>query len=63
MNDDTWKGCWHEIRGKVRDQWGDLTDDELTESQGRRENLTENFQQKYGGVRADISRKLDELAA
>jgi uncharacterized protein YjbJ (UPF0337 family) len=63
MNEDMWKGRWHEMKGKVKEQWGDLTDDEITESEGKRENLVGKIQQKYGGVTDDIGRKLDDLAA
>jgi uncharacterized protein YjbJ (UPF0337 family) len=63
MNEDTWKGRWHEVKGKVKEQWGELTDDELTESEGKKEHLVGKIQQKYGGIKEEISRKLDELAA
>jgi len=34
MNKDIFKGHWHEIKGKLKQQWGKLTDNEITQMQG-----------------------------
>ena len=39
MNWDTVKGDWKQFSGKVKQQWGKLTDDELTQINGNREQL------------------------
>ena len=39
MNWDTVKGDWKRIRGKVKEQWGKLTDDDLDRIEGKRDQL------------------------
>ena len=41
-------GKWHELKGKVRQQWGKLTDDDLTRMSGKTEELAGVLQQRYG---------------
>ena len=48
MNEDIIKGKWHEIKGKIVSQWGKLTDDEITQMDGSREELQGLLQKKYG---------------
>ncbi|HUX78896.1 MAG TPA: CsbD family protein [Alphaproteobacteria bacterium] len=48
MNKDIIKGKWHEIKGKVKQQWGKLTDDEITQIHGSYEELEGILQRKYG---------------
>ena len=39
MNEDTLKGQWTQLKGKVREQWGKLTDDYVDQIQGKCEQL------------------------
>lgn len=48
MNEDIIKGKWHEIKGKVKQQWGDLTDDDITKINGSYEEFEGILQKKYG---------------
>ena len=48
MNKDIIKGKWHEIKGQVKQQWGKLTDDEITQMNGTYEELAGILQKKYG---------------
>ncbi len=48
MNQDIIKGHWHEIKGKLKDHWGKLTDGEITEMQGSYEELESILQKSYG---------------
>ena len=48
MNKDIAKGKWAEIRGAIKEQWGDLTDDDLVEIEGKMKKLTGILQTKYG---------------
>jgi uncharacterized protein YjbJ (UPF0337 family) len=41
-------GKWHELKGQVRQQWGKLTDDDLTQLNGKTEELVGVLQQRYG---------------
>jgi uncharacterized protein YjbJ (UPF0337 family) len=48
MNRDIIAGKWQQLRGKVKEQWGKLTDDDLTKAEGKFEKLTGLLRQKYG---------------
>lgn len=56
MNTDIIKGKWKQLNGKIKAQWGDLTDDDLTIAEGNREYLTGKVQERYGVTR-DIAQK------
>ena len=50
----TWekiKGNWNQAKGKVKEQWGKLTDDDLTVIEGRRDQLVGRLQARYGITR------------
>jgi uncharacterized protein YjbJ (UPF0337 family) len=59
MNEDTLKGQWHQIKGKIREEWGQLTDDDLDEIEGRREQLVGKIQQRYGVERDEARRQVN----
>jgi len=42
------KGSWTQTKGAVKEQWGKLTDDDITEIEGRREQLIGKIQTRYG---------------
>ena len=42
------KGSWNQTKGAIKEQWGKLTDDDLMEIQGRREQLVGKIQTRYG---------------
>jgi len=42
------KGSWNQAKGAVKEQWGKLTDDDLLEIQGRRDQLVGKIQTRYG---------------
>ena len=48
MNADTLKGQWHQIKGEVKNQWGKLTDDDLSQIEGNGEKLVGKLQERYG---------------
>jgi uncharacterized protein YjbJ (UPF0337 family) len=48
MNDDVLKGKWKQFRGTIKQRWGELTDDELDQIEGRRDKLIGKLQEKYG---------------
>jgi uncharacterized protein YjbJ (UPF0337 family) len=47
MND-ILEGNWKQMKGQVKEWWGDLTDDDLTEIDGKRDNLVGALQKRYG---------------
>jgi uncharacterized protein YjbJ (UPF0337 family) len=48
MNKDQFQGRWNEFKGKIKQQWGKLTDDDLTQINGKRDQLLGKLQQRYG---------------
>lgn len=63
MNWDQIKGKWTELKGHAREEWGELTDDELQEARGEREQLIGLVQQKYGKAREEAEREVDRWQA
>lgn len=59
MNRDTLKGQWMQLKGKVRQQWGQLTDDEIDQVQGNAEMLIGRIQERYGRSREEAEREVD----
>ncbi|MBI2311839.1 MAG: CsbD family protein [Betaproteobacteria bacterium] len=53
MQSDVLDRCWHQIRGHARQWWGELTDDDLDEIQGRRAVLVGKLQARYGRTREE----------
>lgn len=48
MNEDKLSGNWKQFKGKVKEQWGKLTDDDLTVVEGKRDQLVGKIQERYG---------------
>ena len=58
MNWDTIEGSWKESKGKVREQWGKLTDDDLDVIAGKREQLVGALQKRYGKTKDEIEQEV-----
>lgn len=55
------QGNWTQMKGKVKEKWGSLTDDDLTYMEGRRDRIVGKIQERYGEAKwkeADIEREL-----
>lgn len=63
MNWDRIEGNWNEFKGSARKYWGKLTDDDMQEARGDREQLAGLIQQKYGIAKDEAERQIDEFAA
>jgi len=57
MNNDRVAGNWKQIKGKVKEQWGKLTDDEIDQLEGKGEQLAGKLQEKYGMQRDEAERQ------
>ena len=56
------EGNWKQLRGRAKQQWGKLTDDDLATAAGRRDELAGKIQERYG-IAMDAARKqVDEWA-
>lgn len=51
MNEDILKGKLHEAKGRIKEKWGKLTDDNLVEIEGKNEKLLGLLQKKYGFIK------------
>jgi len=60
MNEDTLKGQWNQVKGKAREKWGKLTNDDLDVVQGRAEQLVGRIQERYGLQRAEAERQVND---
>ena len=60
MNKDIFQGNWNMLKGKIKEKWGKISDDDLTEINGKRDQLLGKLQKKYGYAQ-DYAE--DELAA
>lgn len=60
MNSDQLKGKWAQLKGKAKETWGELTDDDLTEIEGDVEKLMGKLQERYGIEREEAERRVDE---
>lgn len=59
MNKDILAGKWKQIRGRVKQQWGKLTDDQLDRISGRYDELTGLIQERYGIAREQAQQQVD----
>ena len=53
------KGNWNEIKGKLKQKYGELTDDDLTFAEGKDDELLGRLQQRLGKSKEDIRRELE----
>jgi uncharacterized protein YjbJ (UPF0337 family) len=60
MNEDTLKGQWMQLKGKAREKWGKLTNDDLDLIQGRAQQLVGRIQERYGVAREEAERQVKE---
>ena len=60
MNSDRWEGNWKQIRGRVKEQWGKLTDDDLDRVDGKMDQLVGRIQERYGMAREEAERSVRE---
>lgn len=59
MNWDRVAGNWKAFRGKAKEQWGKLTDDDLTYVDGKRDQLLGRIQERYGVAKDEAERQLN----
>jgi uncharacterized protein YjbJ (UPF0337 family) len=57
MNKDVAKGNFKQIKGKIKQQWGKLTDDEIDQMEGSADILVGKLQERYGLDRAEAERQ------
>ena len=61
MNQDQAAGKWQQGKGKIKQQWGKLTDDDLTVLEGKRDQLAGKIQERYGIAKEEAERQVREF--
>ena len=59
MNKDEVGGNWKQVKGKVKEQWGKLTDDDMTVIEGKRDQLVGKIQERYGYAKEQAEKEVD----
>ncbi len=60
MNNDKLEGNWKQFKGKMQEQWGKLTDDDLDVAEGRREQLLGRIQERHGVARDEAEKQVTD---
>jgi uncharacterized protein YjbJ (UPF0337 family) len=61
MNWDRVEGNWKQFKGKVKEKWGDLTDDDLNVIDVKKDQLAGKLQERYGYAKDKAEREVDEF--
>ena len=61
MNKDIIQGNWKEVKGKVKQQWGKLTDDDIAKMKGSYEELSGALQKSYGYQKDQAKKEIDKF--
>lgn len=61
MNTDIAEGKWKQLKGKVHEQWGKLTDDEIDRIEGKRQQFAGVMQERYGLSKEEAEQNFDDL--
>jgi uncharacterized protein YjbJ (UPF0337 family) len=61
MNKLSFRGSWNEIKGKLKQKYADLTDDDLTFIEGKEDELLGRLQQRTGRTREQLREEIEKL--
>lgn len=61
MNQDIIEGNWKQLKGKLKEQWGKLTDDDLDVIEGKRDILAGKIQERYGVSKEEAEERVKAL--
>ena len=61
MNEDQFKGKWNVTKGKLKQKYGNLTDDDLTYQEGKSDELLGRIQEKTGETKEKLKSWIDSL--
>ena len=62
-NSEQLMGKWHEMKGKVKQRWAKLTDDDVEAISGRVEELAGKIQYHYGTTKEDTDKAIQDFRA
>jgi uncharacterized protein YjbJ (UPF0337 family) len=55
------KGNWNEVKGKLKQKYGQLTDDDLAYAEGKEDELVGKLQKKLGKTRQEVIKEIESL--
>ncbi len=55
------KGNWNELKGKLKQKYGQLTDDDLTFSEGKDDEMLGRLQKKLGRTKEELRKEIEKL--
>ncbi len=61
MNETTLSGYWNELKGKLKQAYGDLTDDDLNYTEGQADEMYGKIQQKTGKTKDEVAKAITDL--
>ena len=61
VNEHQLRGNWLQFKGKVKEKWGKLTDDDLDIIEGRRDQLIGKLEERYGIAKEEAERQFKEF--
>jgi len=61
MSDLNLKGNWNELKGKFKQKYGDLTDDDLTYVEGKEDEFLGNLQKKLGKTKNELACEIKDM--
>ncbi|MGH7658513.1 MAG: CsbD family protein, partial [Gemmatimonadales bacterium] len=53
------EGNWKQFKGKIKEQWGKLTDDDIDQIGGKRDRLVGKIQERYGKTKDEVEKDLN----
>ena len=61
MNQEKFLSVWNSAKGELKQQWGELTDDEIMKIDGHSDKFIAKLQEKYGYTKDEAEKKVDEF--
>lgn len=61
MNTDIFEGKWKQLKGKIQQQWGELTDEDLDVAEGNTLYLAGKIQERYGLAKEKVAQQIDDF--
>lgn len=61
INWDQIEGDWKQFKGKIKQKWADLTDDELDEADGKKDVLVGKIQKRYGISKEEAEKQINDF--
>lgn len=61
MNWDQVEGNWKQFKGKAREMWGELTNDDVESIMGKKDQLAGKLQERYGWAKDEVSKQIERF--